>query len=271
MELPQALEYLRMACKVDDASDAALEAEWKAARAKLGAAFPNAGLPAILPIPPAAMPYIAALSAQPHVAPMLAGPYAGTTFAMVEIDPLLAYQFSVDEVRQLHHHNGANTNVGLEELLELCLPMHWGLENVFQYRQQNSAMFVSHGLNFHAAQQGIMQTPVGLFVGIQAGVSIPWVHVTRFNGKCYLHNGFHRSVGARARGATHIPCILRDVMDHASAGVVGQGMTFDAALLDSANPPTVGHYTQGRAYDVTLKTFTRTINVSWSDYVVSQD
>ncbi len=217
------------------------------------------------------MPYIAALSAQPHVAPMLAGPYAGTTFAMVEIDPLLAYQFSVDEVRQLHHHNGANTNVGLEELLELCLPMHWGLENVFQYRQQNSAMFVSHGLNFHAAQQGIMQTPVGLFVGIQAGVSIPWVHVTRFNGKCYLHNGFHRSVGARARGATHIPCILRDVMDHASAGVVGQGMTFDAALLDSANPPTVGHYTQGRAYDVTLKTFTRTINVSWSDYVVSQD
>ena len=72
----------------------------------------------------------------------------------------------------------------------------------------------------------------------------------------------------RNAGATHIPCLVRDVNDAGAAGIRNNGSTFTEDLLTSGNPPTLAHFTQGRAYDVNLKQKIRVLHVSWSDYVV---
>jgi hypothetical protein len=77
-------------------------------------------------------------------------------------------------------------------------------------------------------------------------------------------------VGLRRRGVTHAPCVLRDVATPEAAGML-PGHTFDPALMESADPPTILHFTQGRAHPVQLKSFTRTLHVSWADYVTTQD
>jgi hypothetical protein len=92
----------------------------------------------------------------------------------------------------------------------------------------------------------------------------------RFNGRCYLSNGFHRVVGARLAGASHVPCLVRDIVNSSELGL--NAGTFDLALLESADPPTVGHYTQKRALLVQLRATQRVLHISWADYaVVNED
>ena len=71
-------------------------------------------------------------------------------------------------------------------------------------------------------------------------------------------------------GVTHAPCVVRDEATPEAVGILS-GHTFDLALLESANPPTILHFAEGRAQDVQLKAFSRTLHVSWSDYVTTQD
>jgi hypothetical protein len=159
------------------------------------------------------------------------------------------------------------------------LPLTNAAENVQAYPAPGAMLITSRGLNFHAVRQGLMADDAGNmltdqagnhFVGLAIGVRLPLLHVVRFNGRCYLHNGFHRAIGARRRGATHVPCVLRDVPTPQAAGIDPR-TTFDVPLLESADPPTLAHYTQARSYDVRLRTFTRKIHVSWAEYVTPDD
>src|SRR5215472_17557591 len=79
-------------------TDQQLIADWTAAKATLGPPTPNAGQPTLTPIP-VVDPNIARLMQlpwAPHFQALLA---LGASFQMVEIDPLLAFQFSVDIAR----------------------------------------------------------------------------------------------------------------------------------------------------------------------------
>lgn len=76
---------------------------------------------------------------------------------------------------------------------------------------------------------------------------------------------------ARMAGATHLPCLLRDVATKEAAGIRDDGLTFDLALLESADPPTVGHYSQNRGHQITLRALARIITVTWADHVVPED
>lgn len=266
MDEPFAINHLRAACVVVDPSDAALSAEWNVARAKLGAPVTNAGAPSIEALPPEGLAHVANLLAQPWVQIAFQG-MLGASFQMVEVEPLLAQQFTVDCARS-DHHNGGNGHVPtIEEMLSICLPVAQSVEQIEIAQAPGSMMLTSRSLNFRMLAQGFLH---GAFLGMQVGLGLPFAHVVRCNGKCYLHNGFHRAVGLRKRGATHIPCVFRDVPDHGSVGIVPGG-TFDVPLLESPNPPTLAHFTQGRAYDVQLKVYRRTLHISWADYVTTQE
>lgn len=195
------------------------------------------------------------------------GALLGASWVMIEIEPLLAFQFHVDRARSDHHNGGAKTAPTLDELLKICLPMEQASEAMQIQNGPNSIMLTSRSLNLRTLARGFIG---GAFLGVQVGVSLPFVHVVRHHGRYYLHNGFHRTVGLRARGATHVPCVLRDVADHAAVGLNHPG-TFGPELMESANPPRLGHYTQGRATEVMLKAFHRTVHVSWCEYAVTHD
>lgn len=97
------------------------------------------------------------------------------------------------------------------------------------------------------------------------------MHVTDFNGRHYLHNGFHRAYSVRKAGATHVPCLIRDVTDPAAAGIRDDGGTFSQLLMESADPPTMEHYTQDRAFPVQLRDVSRIIHLSWSEYALFEE
>jgi hypothetical protein len=270
MDQPAAHAHFINSCVCVSQAPPDLDAEWIAAKARLGAPFPTAGLPDIQPIPAANIGHTNQLVNGPWVAPMFAAgaPWHGCHFMLVEIDPLLAFQFTIGDGRSKHHGAALGQNPTVDALLPICLPLAPQTENFQIFNSPNSMMLKARSLNLQNFGGGVFNAA---FMGIQFGVSLPFLHVVRHNGRCYLHNGFHRALAIRQSGATHAPCILRDVPDHASVGIRTDGGTFGATLLESANPPTLGHFTQGRAYNVQLKNVARYLHVSWADYVIPDE
>ena len=272
-----ALNHLRQACVPADPADAALLPQWHAAQANLGAPVARAGNPGIQPVPAANAAYVQTLMQQPFVMMAFQGPLRGATIELVEIDKLLAFQFTVDLDRSDHHCGMIGAPPSVDELLHVCLPINPPGEDIklSQIAQQHggSAIVKSRSLNVRMNAQGIFSDPAGnpFAVGFQFGPSLPLVQVVRLNGRYYLHNGFHRAIGARLRGATHIPCILRDVQTAEEAAIRSDGSTFDLALMESANPPTLEHFTQGRATGVLLRAMTQIMHISWARHVVPDE
>lgn len=273
MEREQALAHLANTCVPEDGkTDVDFEAEWNLAKVKLGAAIDRAGNPEIKPIEPQYQQYIAELSQLPWVAPVLANlPHVpGTmTYAMVEVDKLLAYQHTIMVDRSNHHCRHVSEPPTMEEMLAVALPKDHPNEPIMMAGANGSSILLkAESLNVRLQQAGHLSQN---FVGVQFGLSLSLVHVVMFNGRAYLHNGFHRTLGLRLAGATHVPCVIREVANHEETGVRDDGATFGRALLDSANPPTLEHFTQGRAHDVKLRRVQRYINVSWAEYVMAME
>ncbi len=199
---------------------------------------------------------------------MLAGPWLGYTFSNVEIDALLAYQFHIDTDRSAHHCGGLSRPPTIQELLPICLPTAPAAEPLETYGLQQSMILKTRSLNVRTFAVGMFNAA---FMGIQFGVAFPFAHVVRFNGRCYLYNGFHRALGIREAGGTHMPCIVRDVPTAEEAGILQNGQTFDLALLESSDPPTLAHFTTGRACAVQLRKLARLLHVSWADYVIPDE
>lgn len=235
-------------------------------------------------MPPAAQNHMAALMAQPWlnqqpnpqagIPPGLMQMFAAHNprFALVEVDPLLAFQFTIDTDRSSQHCAHLSNPPSLDELLQVCLPPLLPVEplqpSFLQQERHGALLLRSRNLNVMAQQKGLLApNALGLTFGPQA----PLVNVVNLNGRFYLHNGFHRVYGCRMAGATHIPCWLRDVPDAAAAGLRGNRETFTEGLLTSADPPTLAHFTQGRAHAVQLRRLVRLLHVTWADHVIFEE
>lgn len=264
----QAVSHLKIPCVPNppNKSDTALAADWVAAQARLGAPFANAGQPSLqaIPITDPHIQQLLAVSWAPSIHALLA---QGATFQMVEIDPLLAFQFTVDTARAANHCGTLSHPPGRQEALNVGLPLILSIDQIHASQQGQSVILKSRSLNLGLAAQGPMSAMPDV-IGIQFAWTLPLIHVVRYNGRCYLHNGYHRAYGMRTAGATTMPCMFRDVPDANAAGIKTDGSTFDEALLTSNNPPTFGHFTQGRASPVELRSAIRILQVNWSQHTV---
>jgi hypothetical protein len=193
---------------------------------------------------------------------------------MVEIAPLLAFQFHVDTERSAVLCADLPHPPQLSDTLPICQPVDIEERHVQTTHLTHGTLIRDSSLNLRVLGAG----PVGadpakkiLYVGVGAGVGGPWTTVTRFNGRCYLSNGYHRVFGLQAAGATYIPCLLVDATEFTQVGAIGGGATFERTVLESANPPTCGHLTDARAYRIILHQFSRVIHVTWAEYAVRED
>jgi hypothetical protein len=264
-------------------TDNDLLAFWHDAQANIGLPFPNAGHADPQPLTPGMQAYVQTLTAEPWVVARMqelntAQVGAGlppATFQTVEIDTLLAYQFAVDQDRSNNNCNTLGNPPTEAQLLDVCLPNTQPHENYFHspispHSQSVIVKLRSHNLQLHT--WGIFDALHGQKIGgVLFGVGLPFVHVVRWNGRCFLHNGYHRVCGARAAGATRLPCLFREVASAEMAGIRKDGSTFDEALLTSANPPTIAHYTQGRASGVRMRARSRVLHVTWQQYSVPDE
>jgi hypothetical protein len=274
MDQTQALNHLKTGCVPGAKTDAQLILDWQAAVANLGATIPNGGNPNIQSIPTAYQSYLQqvsqALSQHPSFGQIIS---QGATFQLVEIDPLLAFQFHVDTDRSAQHCNALSKPPTTDELMTLALPINPSTDSMFFNIQARSAVITSRSSNLRLFAGGAnMNTGLAIsWSGIQFGFVPPMVFITRYNRRCYLSNGFHRAYGARLAGATHIPCLFHDVADYHAVGIQDGGMTFTLQLLESGNPPTVCHFTQARAHNVELRKTRRVLYVSWDEHVVADE
>jgi hypothetical protein len=274
-----AVQHLRTACVPVDKSDAALIVEWQAAQATLGAPIPSAGLPDIQPIPAADQVYIQRFQQEPWVASAFRlAALQGSTFQLIEIEPLLPLQMHIDTDRSDHHCSSLSNPPTIAELLPVCLPITQPDEETMMTPigpNSQSVMIKTRNLAIQMIAAGVFHMDIAgykTFIGgAQFHLSVPFLQVVRLNGRCYLHNGLHRAYGIRRAGATHMPCLLRDVATAEGAGIKTDGSTFSEALLTSANPPTVAHFTQWRARNVQLRRISRNIIVTWARYVLPDE
>src|SRR5579872_3712709 len=156
-----ALKFLRTACMPAVDTDAPLEAEWLNAQANLGAATPNAGQPQIADIPASHQGYIAALAQQQWMRQAIASGRISTPFEFkwVELEPLLAFQFSVDETRSAHHCAHLTNPPTLDELFQLCLPQALPLEQWDWAPAPGSYIVRSRSLNMRMMAHGFFPAP----------------------------------------------------------------------------------------------------------------
>jgi hypothetical protein len=263
----QAVQHLRTQCVPAVDTDADLETEWHNAQALRGAAVADAGNPHFGSLPTSHAGYVAALAALPWFAIHPALGAGGVTFEWVEIDKLLAFQFVVDQDRSTHHCAALTSPPTTDELFNLCLPHALPQETWSEVVTPNSLLIRSRNTGVYTKARGLFPAGADTAAGIIFGHSVALVHVVRLNGRSYLHNGFHRVYGARMAGATHIPCVFRNVPNAESVGIVPPH-TFDLTLLEGADPPTLEHFASGRALPVQLRAVSRILHVSWAEYVI---
>jgi hypothetical protein len=268
-----ALPYLQQATVPPDLSPGALTGVWQQARDQLGLDDPpdDPGEPEFLEIDAAHAAHLTAVAANPRLQGGLDGqPFE---FKLVEIDPLLAYQRDISVERTAHLCAQLGNPPTVDSMLPVMLPT--AVENTPTQGQEtpNSVLVVSPSANvkIHAHGRIGFDPNVGMLLfGIAVGPSGPWVHVVRFEGRTYLRNGFHRVYGAKRAGATHVPCIVVDAPNWEFVGARGEGATFEKALLESDNPPTLAHYAEGRAWPVQLRRWQRIIEVNWAEYLLPE-
>jgi hypothetical protein len=241
------------------------------AKQKRGDPIPRAGNPQVQDIPDEYQGYLEAVTQNPRYSTTVT---PGATFKLVEIDPLLAFQVHITPERT-GQIVPVGFNPGLENLLRICLPhMPLTLDQIphdIGGDSPTSFIIESPNVNLRVIATGASANDdkEGLkLVGIAIGESSPLVQVVRFNGRCYLRNGYHRALAIRRAGQTHIPCLFLEAT--AFLGVVERPteFLFRQKLLESVHPPTLGHYAQGRALSVTLRDVKRFIRVTWIEDVV---
>ncbi len=269
-----AVGYLQKTCVPSPvAAPQDLVSEWQKAQARLERGNPAVaapGQPDIQLLPAAAREYEAELRQQKWVRDVLADFGPSARFAMVEVDPLLAMQFHIDTDRAGERSAGLGRPPALSELLKLCLPfVPPALPPTVLLRQEGALLLKSAAHDFGPRRYGLFQGADNV-AGVAVGTPPPGVAVARLNGRYYLCNGFHRAYGARLAGATAIPCIVRDVPHAATIGIQ-EGETFALSLLESADPPTLAHFTGGRAFEVRLRRHVRVMTVSWTSFLMPEE
>lgn len=265
MALDVGVHYLATECVPSSLDQTALEAEWAAAVALLQEPLPNVGAPEVLDVPDAHKDYVDALKASEQWQPLFeANPHWDVK--LVEAGPLLAYQFQVLDSHADNHGDGLGEPPTLDQLFTTCLPMMPVSENFTWTRYGNSVLVETRALNLRPDLLPVEGQP-GAFI-FRIGAALPFVHVVRFEGKYFLHNGYHRTCAALRKGATHVPCVIRDVGSPQEIGLGPGTFSLEAFLTD--NPPCMHQFATGQAYPVQLVVKTRTVQLNVSDWVTPE-
>jgi len=265
MDEPFAHAYLQASCEGAGSTAAELGKAWRDARSKLGATFASAGAPDVQILPKAMEPHLRRVQRQNPRFAQTVGKLKWS-FRSLEIDPLLCFQFHVDKDRSVKACSGISSKpASATEVLRTCLPIA-PAPLKHQVAGTGGGFFIrSTDLNVRLLEVRADATAGETWTArIVWGSTTPLVSVVRYKGRYYLNNGYHRAIGLRQAGVTHMPCVLLEANSW-SDFVDPTALVFSEALLTSPDAPTVGHLTQGRATDVSLRQVTRFIQLSLSE------
>ncbi len=263
-----------------NASDSELLQEWSAAKSKLGPPIPRAGAPDVREFAPAEVAYIRELCAQPWVQAMLKKPaYQEATFKLVEIGPLLAHQPFIDLERV--DYSPRTGTPAVSELMPICLPRAQPkpLEPpTVTSQNRHSIIIKSRKAHVEAFAPSLPAIEESGYEHTLAGVDLHWrvpfVNVVHLGGRYVLRTGYHRTFAAAKSGATHIPCLVRQLSNSDGAEASSDALDWlmmPRRVLESSNPPTVAHFVKGCAHKVMLRATSLVVQVTWSCHIMPDD
>jgi hypothetical protein len=239
------------------------------AKRDLGEPYSQAGLPEIQELPNECRPYVAELQEKQWFKLALRNGHLPRDFAikLIEIDPLLSIQTTINTAVLNRYRSALSDWQSINQVLSICLPLEWTMERWIHNRGPNSLLIRSSSLSVRQTKAGLFETEAGVVAGILIGSTIPLIHVVRFNGRCYMRNGYHRALAARLAGTRLVPCIFREARDSQSIGVDPEG-ELSMAILESSAPPTLWHFSSGKAHPVRLRRAVRVIHLSWAEHAL---
>lgn len=148
-----------------------------------------------------------------------------------------------------------------EEILAYCIPEKFAYTVSYIVAQGAGGVRVqasSRSPNFafegaQAAQNGVL---------LRVGPNKNWVQVARFQGRCYLKNGYHRVFSLLQRGITEVPCILFEAKDWADVGV-GHTPDFfgEQYLTGMARPPVMKDFLSDAAIEIPLREQVKVLDI----------
>jgi hypothetical protein len=253
--------YVRERCAFPSVPTSnSLRAMWRDARDRMGDNAPWVGIPKFTEIPPECKKHLEDVEKSNWFGDVLEG--MTHEFRMVEIAPLLAFQVEVDLARTNRVCQGLKENPSIQDMLKVCLPCEpEGLELRSRVTPDGEGIILETDNTNVVPREGKyfgIDPLDGLHLGgFKFGTRAPWVQVVRLGDYYYLKNGYHRAVGVAQRKATHMPCIFLTATRFEQVGAA-PGKTIPAIRLNSSNPPTCGHFTQGRAYEAKLRSWVAT-------------
>jgi hypothetical protein len=261
-----AIRHLQKDCVLATPTPSLCEQEWQVARAAL--ASPYHGQPEILDLPRHALTHISQ-----NVEPLALklGLYKDADlspprYCLIETAPLLAHQLVIRLPNAAAITADLPAAPTLMDMLPICLPGRIPAEPFEVLRQPNALVIKARSLNLHFDQPLIGENAATLCIR----PAPPFVTVIARGERFHLWDGYHRAYALARLGATHIPCMLRqslrdDLIDPALE------CYFPASLLQSADPPTLGHFSRRLAHPVRLKSMSRVLHVSWAEWMLAED
>jgi hypothetical protein len=272
MDRDQAISYLQTRCLLHDAPIEELAATWEEARSRLGETAPNAGRPHMRDLPPEFQAHLSQVAGMPRFREVVRG--SNWAFKLVEIDPLLSFQFHVESNRIDRLATLVRGPFDMESAVGLCLPAAPDAPPL-QMERREKEVWIKGDRNLRVVGAELAWDPArGVNVlQLAFGAGTPWAVVVMVGGRCYLRNGYHRVCAIRRSGATHAPCLVLVANDPSAVGVeaLGRGTTFSWDVLESDNPPTCAHFSPDRAYLTMLPSAVRTVHVSWSEFAFAAE
>lgn len=289
MEEQQALTYLPKYCIFEECSSDALRRHWIEARCRLGDPIPDAGIPDVIPLDRDEHgDYLRLVEQSPQFAGVIQNMGQNPDFALVEIDRLLSFQSHVDLRRGKLMEDVLGPSQSTRKLLEVCLP--YIVRDVSLVIEEfpasmppgatAPAIYPAGTVTIRSNDLNLTRVPIPPLIvqpdftriaGIAVAPRNPLVQVVQYGGRYYLKNGFHRAVQMRKAQYTHIPCVLLSATDYCQVVDQQGDAILDLPNMDPCNLPTCGHYTQNRAYTVTLRSWTRMAHVTYAVSVFSED
>jgi hypothetical protein len=254
--MPEAsgMAFLRNNCVLPNRSTNAIREQWLIARSRVKTSATNAGQPKVSEIPSGHEDYLNQVVASPSFSETLEGMH--WSFKLVEIDPLIAFQFHLWPDRAANLCKNLDAAPEIDDILPVCLPLD--VEDIdASVSSSGSTVTIeskSMNLKFSPSLQEItVANPRRKrTIGLQFFPSCPLIQVVRFRGRSYLKNGYHRAYGLGRVGLESVPCIyLEGATSFSQVGLIAD-RTFQPGVLESEKPPTVGHFVQDRAYEVSM-------------------
>lgn len=193
---------------------------------------------------------------------------------LVPIEKLVSFQ---PYVTTTAHRDISTWEENPESALEYCFPLGSTADLMHQELRPSDdsffgVQFVSPSPNFRLAQMNVGRTGNNseTIVGVQIKPTPNFIHVTHYEDRYVVNNGYHRLFQLLAAGGTHAPAVVREVDSYDQTGGTTESF-FDRDLIMGDRPPLLGDFFTGAAVDVDTPASYRIIRVVAESAVLNRE